>query len=60
MPIKREALLRSKFYDFAKANKSLTAGGTYTASLGARKTTFRIDPSATAGSTSIIGRLLRL
>jgi hypothetical protein len=60
VPIKRESLLRSKFYDFAKANKSLTPGGTYTASLGSRKTTFRIDPSATAGSTPIIGRLLRL
>lgn len=60
VPIKSESLLRGKFYDFAKAKKSLTAGGTYTASLGSRRTTFKIDPNATAGSTPIIGRLLRL
>ncbi|MDE2379399.1 hypothetical protein [Bradyrhizobium sp.] len=60
IPIKSEALVRGKFYDFAKARKSLTAGGTYTASLGARKTTFKIDPGAAAGPAPIIGRLVRL
>ena len=59
LPIKSESLQRGKFYDLAKAKKSLMAGGTYTASLGSRRTTFRIDPSATAGSTPIVGRLLR-
>lgn len=54
------SLQRGKFYDFAKAGKSLTAGGIYTASLGPRKMTFRIDPGATVGSTPIVGRLLRL
>ncbi len=58
--IKGASLLRGKFYDLAKAKKSLAAGGTYTATLGARSTTFRIAPNATAGSTPIIGRLLRL
>lgn len=60
LPLKSESLQRGKFYDLAKARKSLTAGGTYTASLGSRRTTFRIDPGATAGSTPIVGRLLRL
>ena len=58
--LKSDALVRGKFYDFAKADVSLTAGGTYTASLGARKITFKIDPRAISGSTPIIGRLLRL
>jgi hypothetical protein len=58
--LKTNALVRGKFYDFAKAKQSLTPGGTYTASLGSRKTTFKIDPRATSGSTPIIGRLVRL
>jgi hypothetical protein len=57
--IKNDALLRGKFYDFAKANKSLSADGTYAATLGARKTTFKIAPGAVAGSAPIIGRLVR-
>lgn len=60
VPIKKDSLVRGKFYDFAKAQKSLTAGGTYTATLGARKLIFRVDPGATAGSGPMIGRLLRL
>jgi len=60
LPIKGDALLRGKFYDLARVNKALTAGGTYTATLGARKTTFRIAPNASAGPTPLIGRLVRL
>jgi len=60
LPLTSDSLVRGKFYDFAKAKKSLTAGGTYTASLGPRKITFKIDSQATPGSTPIIGRLLRL
>jgi hypothetical protein len=60
VPLKSSVLVRGKFYDFAQAKKSLTAGGTYTASLGPRTVTFKIDPHAISGSTPIIGRLLRL
>lgn len=60
VPLKSSALVRGKFYDFAQDKKSLTAGGTYTASQGSRRITFKIDPHATSGSTPIIGRLLRL
>ena len=56
----RTSLVRGKFYDFAKSTIFLTAGGTYAASLGSRKITFKVDPRATPGSTPIIGRLLRL
>ncbi len=58
--IKGDSLLRGKFYDLAKAKISLAAGGTYTATLGSRKTIFKIAPNATEGATPIIGRLLRL
>lgn len=60
VPVSANSLQRGKFYDFAKANKPLTAGGTYTASLGARTTTFKVAPNATAGTTTIVGRLIRL
>lgn len=60
VPLGSSALVRGKFYDFAKANVSLTAGGTYAASVGSRKITFKIDTHATSGSAPIIGRLLRL
>jgi hypothetical protein len=60
VPFRSNALMRGKFYDFAKANVSLTAGGTYAASVGSRRMTFKIDTRATSGSTPIIGRLLRL
>jgi hypothetical protein len=60
VPLKSNLLVRGKFYDLAKAKTLLAAGGTYTASLGSRKTTFKIDFRATSGSSPIIGRLVRL
>jgi hypothetical protein len=60
LPLKGNALVRGKFYDFAKAKKSLTAGGTYTATLGSRRATFKIDSHAASGSSPVIGRLIRL
>jgi hypothetical protein len=60
VPLGSGALVHGKFYDFAKANVSLTAGGTYAASAGSRKITFKIDTHATSGSAPIIGRLIRL
>ena len=60
MPLKSDVMTRGKFYDFAKAGKSLTPGGSYLASLGSKRYTFQVDASATASPTPIIGRLLRL
>ncbi len=59
VPIKGDSLVRGKFYDFARTQKSLTAGGTYKASLGARRTIFRVDPGAVAGPSPLVGRLVR-
>ena len=55
-----KSLVRGKFYDFARARKTLTPGATYVASLGALQTIFRVDPQAKGGATPIVGRLLRL
>lgn len=60
VPLKGDAMIGGKFYDFAKAGKSLTPGGSYLAILGAKRYTFQVDASATSSPTPIIGRLLRL
>lgn len=60
VPLKGDAMVGGKFYDFAKAGKTLTAGGSYLAILGPKRYAFQIDASATSSPTPIIGRLLRL
>lgn len=60
VPLTGKILVRDRFYDFAKAGKTLTPGGTYLATLGARRVTFQVDAHATASPTPIVGRLLRL
>ena len=60
VPLKSNQLARGKFYDLAKAGKSLSPGGTYLATLGSRRFTFMVDPQAMTGSSPIVGRLLRL
>jgi hypothetical protein len=59
LPLKNDILVHGRFYDLAKAGKTLTPGGTYLATLGARRFTFQVDASATASPTPIVGRLLR-
>lgn len=51
--------MRRSFFDFAVAKKTLTAGGTYRASIGSRQILFRVDPGAKASGVPIISRLLR-
>lgn len=60
VPLKNEVMIGGKFYDFAKAGKSLTPGGSYLAILGAKRYAFQVDASATSSPTPIVGRLLRL
>ncbi|MHC2807253.1 hypothetical protein ACVMII_006999 [Bradyrhizobium diazoefficiens] len=60
VPLKNEVMIGGKFYDFAKAGKSLTLGGSYLAILGAKRYAFQVDASATSSPTPIVGRLLRL
>lgn len=60
VPLKTETMIGGKFYDFAKAGKSLTPGGSYLAILGAKRYAFQVDAGATSSPTPIVGRLLRL
>jgi len=60
VPLRNETMIGGKFYDFAKAGKSLTPGGSYLAILGAKRYAFQVDASATSSPTPIVGRLLRL
>ncbi len=60
IPLKSSQLLHGRFYDFAKAGKSLTPGGTYLATLGSHRFTFTVDAQAMTGPSPIVGRLLRL
>jgi hypothetical protein len=60
VPLKNEIMVGGKFYDFAKAGKSLTPGGSYLAILGTKRYAFQVDASATSSPTPIVGRLLRL
>ncbi|UPT88978.1 hypothetical protein HAP41_0000008365 [Bradyrhizobium barranii subsp. apii] len=60
VPLKSEIMVGGKFYDFAKAGKTLTPGGSYLAILGAKRYAFQVDASATSSPTPIVGRLLRL
>jgi hypothetical protein len=54
------AMVRGKFYDFARNKTALKPGGTYAASLGSQRTVFLVDPGAQPGPTPIVGRLVRL
>ncbi|MDH2350234.1 hypothetical protein QCM80_06005 [Bradyrhizobium sp. SSUT112] len=60
VPLRNDIMIGGKFYDFAKAGKSLTPGGSYLAILGAKRYAFQVDASATSSPTPIVGRLLRL
>lgn len=54
-----DQMLRGAFYDFAKVNRTLTAGGTYQASVGTQRIVFKVDQHAQPGRAPLIGRLLR-
>lgn len=60
IPLKNDLMIGGKFYDFAKAGKTLTPGGNYLAILGAKRYAFQVDATATSSPTPIVGRLLRL
>jgi hypothetical protein len=53
-------LLKGRFYDLARAGKSLAPGGTYRATAGGRQIVFKVDPGAKPGASPMIGRLLRV
>lgn len=54
-----EQLAGGGFYDLAKRNTKLKRGAIYTATLGSRKVTFKVDAKAKTGKTPVVSRLLR-
>ena len=54
-----ESLINGGFYDLAKTDMRLQRGKLYTATLGDRKFTFKVDTKAKTGNTPVISRLLR-
>lgn len=57
--LKRKALLRGRFYDMARSDKALAAGGSYVATVNGRKVAFKIAADAKPGATAVVGRLVR-
>ncbi len=55
-----KTLVKGRFYDMAKAGKSLQPGALYAASLGGRKVAFKVDAMARPGAAPIVGRLIKL
>ena len=58
LPI-NDTIAAGRFYDLRRARVSLAPGGTYDASIGSHKVTFRIDPKAKSGRTPVVSRLVR-
>jgi len=54
-----ESLANGGFYDLAKADIRLRRGALYTATLGSRKFTFKVDAKAKTGNAAVVSRLLR-
>jgi hypothetical protein len=54
-----ESLVNGGFYDLAKTDVRLRRGALYTATLGSRTFTFKVDAKAKAGKAPVISRLLR-
>jgi hypothetical protein len=53
-------LMRGSFFDLAKANRALVAGGLYRISVGDRQLVFKVDSEAVAGQAPVLSRLLKL
>jgi hypothetical protein len=54
-----ESLANGGLYDLAKTDTRLRRGAFYTATLGSRTFTFKVDAKAKTGKTPIVSRLLR-
>jgi hypothetical protein len=55
-----QQLTRGSFFDLAKADRALVAGGTYRLSVGERTIVFKVDSEARSGQAPLLSRLIRL
>jgi hypothetical protein len=53
-------LTRGSFFDLAKTDQALAAGGVYRLSVGDRNIVFKVDPDAKPGQAPLLSRLIRL
>ncbi|MFI4988945.1 MAG: hypothetical protein ACHQF3_16080 [Alphaproteobacteria bacterium] len=53
------ALVHGAFYDFATAGRSLVPDGVYRLTIGKASVILKVDPSAAAGRSPLLGRLVR-
>jgi hypothetical protein len=64
LDIPAQQLMRGSFFDMAKADRALVAGGIYRISVGgaadARQIVFKVDSEAKPGAAPMLSRLLRL
>jgi hypothetical protein len=64
LDVPAQQLMRGSFFDMAKADRALVAGGIYRISVGAaadaRQIVFKVDADAKPGSAPMLSRLLRL
>jgi hypothetical protein len=60
LDIPAQQLLRGSFFDMAKAERVLVAGGVYRISVGERQIVFKVDTEAKPGQAPVLSRLLRL
>ncbi len=64
LDIPAQQLMRGSFFDMAKADRALVAGGVYRISVGAatdaRQIVFKVDADAKPGAAPMLSRLLRL
>jgi hypothetical protein len=56
---KDNQLMRGRFFDLARENHLLEAGGVYRLSSSGKQIVIRVDPSAEGGPSPVVGRLLR-
>lgn len=64
LDIPAQQLMRGSFFDMAKADRALVAGGVYRISVGgaaeSRQIVFKVDADAKPGAAPMLSRLLRL
>ncbi|MFN7190374.1 MAG: hypothetical protein ACK5U4_02895, partial [Rhodospirillales bacterium] len=64
LDIPAQQLMRGSFFDMAKADRALVAGGIYRISVGStadsRQIVFKVDAEAKPGAAPMLSRLLRL
>jgi hypothetical protein len=60
LDVPAQQLTRGSFFDLAKADRTLAAGGIYRLTVGDRNIVFKVDTEAKPGQAPLLSRLIRL